>query len=222
MAFIYEAIRNTPTSYNGQQFSVISVRDRSVKEELYAVTGQKQIKTCALFLLFCLDYHRIGLAAEACGLEVPEYAATVDGYTVGVVDASLAMMHAAVAAEGLGLGCCCIGYARTADPVRVSELLGLPRSVAIVCGLTVGYPSEEPDLKPKLPANALIHEERYRSDEELLSSVREYDLRMQAFNRTRSGTQTDRDWIAHTLDYYREEMRRSIAEYLHRQLGMKR
>lgn len=42
---IYAAIRNTPTSYNGQQFSVIAVTDQTVKEELYEITGQKQIKT---------------------------------------------------------------------------------------------------------------------------------------------------------------------------------
>ena len=36
---IYAAIRNTPTSYNGQQFSVIAVTDQTVKEELYEITG---------------------------------------------------------------------------------------------------------------------------------------------------------------------------------------
>ena len=30
--FIYEAIRNAPTSYNGQQFSVIAVTDQALKE----------------------------------------------------------------------------------------------------------------------------------------------------------------------------------------------
>ena len=29
MEFIYQAIRNTPTSYNGQQFSVIDVTDQA-------------------------------------------------------------------------------------------------------------------------------------------------------------------------------------------------
>ena len=42
--FIYRAIANTPTSYNGQQFSVIAIDDQSIKEELYAITNQKQIK----------------------------------------------------------------------------------------------------------------------------------------------------------------------------------
>ena len=49
MQLIYEAIRNTPTSYNGQQFSVIDVTDQAVKEQIYALTNQKQIKTCSHF-----------------------------------------------------------------------------------------------------------------------------------------------------------------------------
>ena len=52
LEFIYNAIRNTPTSYNGQQFSVIAISDQPLKEELYAITGQKQIKTSAIFLVF--------------------------------------------------------------------------------------------------------------------------------------------------------------------------
>ena len=59
MQLIYEAIRNTPTSYNGQQFSVIDVTDQAVKEQIYALTNQKQIKTCSHFLLFMIDYHKI-------------------------------------------------------------------------------------------------------------------------------------------------------------------
>lgn len=34
MNLIYEAIRNTPTSYNGQQFSVIDVTDQGIKEQI--------------------------------------------------------------------------------------------------------------------------------------------------------------------------------------------
>ena len=57
------------TSHNGQQFSVIAVTDQTVKEELYEITGQKQIKTSAILLVFCLDYHklRVAAAAKACG-----------------------------------------------------------------------------------------------------------------------------------------------------------
>ena len=45
METIYAAIRNSPTSYNGQQLSVIDIADQEVKLRLYEITGQKQIKS---------------------------------------------------------------------------------------------------------------------------------------------------------------------------------
>ena len=149
MSLIFEAIRNTPTSYNGQQFSVIDVTDPDTKLKLYSLIGQKQIKTCSHFLLFLADYHKISLVADALGEEMPDFNDTVDGLTVGIVDASLAMMSAIAMAESLGLGCCPIGYARTAAPEAVSTLLGLPPKTLVVCGLSIGIPREMPDLKPK-------------------------------------------------------------------------
>jgi len=218
--FIFEAIRNTPTSYNGQQFSVIAITDQSVKEELYAITGQKQIKTSAAFLVFCLDYHKLRAANAAKGLDAPDFAATIDGYTVGVIDASMAMMSAVAAAESLGLGCCCVGYIRTADPKKVSEILGLPQGVAIVCGLTLGYPREMPDLKPKLPVVAVVHKERYTPDETLVPALETYDREVTAFNASRSGDKTDNDWAGHIADYHRHSMEHGIRDYLAEQIGL--
>ena len=87
-------------------------------------------------------------------------------------------MSAVTVAESLGLGCCCIGYTRTADPRRISDLLLLPEGVSIVCGLAIGYPREMPDLKPKLPQPAVIHTNHYSADEELKPLLAEYDERI--------------------------------------------
>ena len=198
---IYAAIRNTPTSYNGQQFSVIAVTDQTVKEELYEITGQKQIKTSAILLVFCLDYHKLRVAAAAKGM---------------------AMMSAVTAAESLGLGCCCVGYVRTADPRRISDMLGLPEGVSIVCGLTIGYPREMPDLKPKLPVEAVVHEGRYMPDEKLAPLLETYDRQVAEFNRSRTGDRTDNDWAGHIADYHRHSMEHGIGEYLEKQIGLEK
>ena len=84
MDLIYEAIRNTPTSYNGQQFSVIDITDQTIKEQIYNLTGQKQIKTCNHFMLFLIDYHKISLISDAENLDMPNFEHTVDGLIVGV------------------------------------------------------------------------------------------------------------------------------------------
>lgn len=217
---IYNAIRNTPTSYNGQQFSVIAINDQDTKEEIYAITGQKQIKTCSTFLLFCLDFHKLHVAAKTKGIDPPAFGETMNGYTVGVIDASLAMMSAVVAAESLGLGSCCVGYARTADPAKLSRMLNLPKGVAIVCGLTLGYPAETPDLKPKLPVELVIHQERYTPDDIMEPALKEYDELIQRYNTSRTGSTTDNDWAAHILEYHQHSMEEDIREYLLEQIGL--
>ncbi|MDE6099105.1 MAG: nitroreductase family protein [Muribaculaceae bacterium] len=203
MDFIYAAIRNTPTSYNGQQFSVIDVTDNDVKLKLYEITGQKQIKTCRHLLVFLADYHKMTVAWRAKGVAPSVFPQTVDGYTVGVIDASLAMMGAIAAAESRNLGTCPIGYLRTADPARVAEVLGLPQEVFVVCGLAIGVPREQPDVKPKQPEELVIFHDRYRS-EDMSEELLHYDREITAYNQSRAGGSSDNDWISHITDYYRE------------------
>lgn len=211
--FIYEAIRNTPTSYNGQQFTVIDVDDQTIKEKLYEIIGQKQIKTCNRFMAFCIDYNRIGSFAKSEGVGMPAFRNTMDGVIVGIVDASLAMMSAVAAADSVGLGCCCIGYARTANPRAVAETLGLPEGVFVVCGLSLGVPREMPDMKPKMPASLLIHHNGYRKDD-MLPELKVYDAEIKQYNATRAGGTSDNDWLRHILSYYTEALGYEMLEAL--------
>ncbi len=211
--FIYEAIRNTPTSYNGQQYSVIDVTDQALKEQLAAIIGQRQIKTCNHFMAFCADFNKIFTFARARGIDFVNFDRTMDGLIVGTVDAALAMMSAVAAVESLGLGCCCIGYARTAAPEEVNRLLNLPPDTYLVCGLSIGVPREMPDLKPKQPASLLIHHNRYRSDD-MLPDLEKYDAVIREYNLTRSGETTDNDWLTHILSYYREAMGHEMGSFL--------
>ena len=182
MQFVYDAIRNTSTSYNGQQFSVIDIDNQETKEALYALTNQKQIKTCNHFLVFCADYNKIWGLAQKKGIEIPPFQNTVDGIMVG------------------------IGYARTAAPEKIAELLKLPKGVFVVCGLAMGVPRELPDMKPKQPLSAVIHKNSYSSSDELQNAMLEYDEVITQYNKTRSGTTSDNDWCGHILDYYREAL----------------
>lgn len=218
MALIREAVRNTPTSYNGQQFSVIEIDDQPLKEELYAITHQKQLKTCNRLLIFVSDYNKISLLAKAKNLQMPSFTDTMDGVTIGIIDASLAMMSAVVAAESCGLGCNCIGYLRTADPAKIAELLHLPKGVFVVCGLALGIPREHPDLKPKQPESLVFHSNRYRGDTaEMTEELAAYDNRVSEYNKTRAGGTSDNDWCAHILDYYDHAMGYEILQYLKNQ-----
>lgn len=214
MDFIFEAIRNTPTSYNGQQFSVIDIDDQELKLKLYELTGQKQIKTCSRFLAFCADFHKITLMSGVKDVAMPPFTSTADGLIVGTVDAALAMMSAVTAAGALGLGTCCIGYARTAAPAEISSLLRLPQGVYLVCGLAIGVPREMPDLKPKQPREAMVHNNKYSDDLPLVNALEKYDAEVTAYNAVRTGSKTTNDWATHIISYYVEAMNYNMLDAL--------
>ncbi len=215
MQFIYKAVENTPTSYNGQQFSVIDIDDQQLKEQLYELTNQKQLKTCNRLLIFLSDYNKISLLAKKKGLKMPEFTNTMDGVTIGIIDASLAMMSAVVAAQAAGLGSNCVGYLRTVDPARLAEMLKLPMDVFVVCGLALGVPSEQPDLKPKQPSSLVFHRNHYRQDDaKMVEELEAYDDIVKHYNATRSGGTTDNDWVGHIIEYYDHAMHYRILQYL--------
>jgi len=193
---------------------VIEVSDQELKEKLYELTNQKQIKTCNRFFIFCADYNKISIGAEAKGIGMPAITNTADGLILGVVDASLAMMSAITAAESCGLGTCPIGYARTAAPEEFAKLLKLPKGVFVVCGLAIGVPREYPDLKPKEPEELLIFNNTYPDSSSLKRSLMEYDAQITEYNSKRSGTKSDNDWIGHITDYYKESLTFELLKVL--------
>lgn len=215
MEFIYRAVENTPTSYNGQQFSVIDIDDQELKEKLYALTNQKQLKTCNRLLIFLSDYNKISLLARKKNLTVPPITNCMDGVMLGIIDASLAMMSAVVAAQACGLGSNCVGYLRTVDPKAVAELLQLPKGVFVVCGLALGIQREQPDLKPKQPTPLVFHRNHYRHDDEkMIEELEAYDEVVKHYNATRAGGTSNNDWVAHILDYYDHATHYQILQYL--------
>ncbi len=213
--FIREAIRNTPTSYNGQQFSVIEIAGQALKEQLAELVHQKQFKTSNRVFVFLSDFNKIAVAAKAKGLEMPPFNDTADGLIVGTVDAALAMMSAIAAAESRGLGTCPIGYARTVDPAAISELLGLPQGVYLVCALAVGVPREVPQMKPKQPRELVIFKEKYGVDN-MAERLLDYDRTIRDYHIHRETNASDADWIGEMLGYYREGMNYQMLDALRR------
>jgi FMN reductase [NAD(P)H] len=77
------------------------------------------------------------------------------------VDAGAALMLVLLAAleEGLGAG---IYGVPVEEDARVRELLGIPKDVTIVTGVTVGYPAEDPDRDR---ASSVFSQRRRAEDE---------------------------------------------------------
>ena len=192
------AAQSASTSSNLQAWSVVAVRDPERKKRLAALAGgQRHIEQCPVFLVWIADLARLEAAGvrhnlPRGGLDFMEL------MLVGVIDATLAAQNAAVAGEAQGLGVVYIGGIRN-KPEAVAEELGLPPRAFAVFGMCVGYPDPErpSDVKPRLPASVVVHEERY--DAALNEQpVEDYAARMLSFYQAQ-GMKTNGDWVQHSL-----------------------
>ena len=77
-----------------------------------------------------------------------------------IFDAGLVAENMTIAAEAYGLGSVFIGSAFA--NLNVIETLSLPRGVIPLCLLCIGYPDEDPPLRPRLPSNCVLFVDEYR------------------------------------------------------------
>ena len=94
------------------------------------------------------------------------------------------MGQAIVVAESFGLGTVAIGGVRRATD-DINQLLGLPKYVFPISGLCIGYPDEQPLVKPRLPRETVVHTNTYKEitreqleayNEEMLSYMKKCGL----------------------------------------------
>lgn len=200
MEQIYKGIQAAPTSINGQQLSVIVIRDQGKKDLIAELCGgQAWIAQAPVFLLFVADYHRAKLAAEKNN-EILAITDSLEAIMVSAVDVGLAMGNAIGIAESFGLGIVPIGAVRK-EPQKLIDMLELPELVFPVAGLVVGYPEDKSALKPRLPKEAIFHEESYKADQ--MTIIDDYDATIAAYMMQRTEGQSNRNWSQTTSGIYK-------------------
>lgn len=137
----------------------------------------------AEFWVFCADFNRHLQICPDAQLGLAEQ------LLLGVVDTAMMAQNALTAAESLGLGGVFIGGLRN-NIEPVTELLKLPQHVLPLFGLCLGWPADNPDIKPRLPASLVVHENQYQPlNKDVLS---QYDEQLAQYYLTR-GSNTRRD-----------------------------
>jgi nitroreductase len=201
------------TSSNVQATTVIRVRSEATRERIAALAGgQQHIVTAGAFLVYCADLRRAGRAAARHGAEA--VVGMTEQFVIATVDVALAAQNTVVAAESLGLGVCYIGAIRN-DPQTVTDLLELPDQVYPVFGLCIGEPAQDPEVKPRLPLAAVLHEERYTETSHAL--LADYDDTMRTYYRTRSGGTKESSWSEEMAGLVGSERRPHMRDFLARQ-----
>lgn len=170
---IVEAAYHAPTSINGQQVSVVVVRDPQKKKEIAKIAGgQPWIEKASVFFLFVMDFYKTSLGVEKAQKKQLIHESS-EALIVGGVDAGIALGRAMVAAQALGLGVVPIGGIRN-DPQAMIDLLNLPPMTFPLAGMCVGKIDKNADQKPRLPLASFRHEEAYHK-EGLKEMIENYD-----------------------------------------------
>lgn len=188
------AAQSAPTSSNLQAWSVVAVRDPGRRARLAELAaGQQFVAQAPLVLVWLADLGRHRRLADKHDRPLAG-ADHLESTFLGFLDATLAAQNAIVAAASLGLGSVCVGAIRN-HPEEVAAELGLPPGTFAVFGLAVGWPdpSEQADVKPRLPRSAVLHREQYdvgAAD----AGIGDYDQRLAAYDARfgRDGTWSER------------------------------
>lgn len=205
-----QVAQHAASSHFVQAYSVVYVTDESLKAQLAELSGNRHVKDCAAFFVCCADLKRLEIACEKHGTEIKHD--TTENFIVATVDVSLFAQNLALAAESLGYGICYIGGIRN-NPEEVSDILHLPDKVYPVFGMTVGVPDESHAVKPRLPVEAILHENAYDENkyDELLA---EYDQTTNEYYKGRSTNQKNVTWTGSMSAFMSKEKRLHMKEFL--------
>lgn len=194
------------SSHFMQILSVIRVTDMDKRKKLAEYAGnQTYVESAAEFLVFCIDFHRL---CELNPEVQPEY---MELTLVGAADAGIMAQNCLLAAESLGLGGVYIGGLRN-NPDKVDQLLELPPHTAVMFGMCLGYPDQDPESKPRLPRSVVVHENTYHPLDK--QDIAEYDKAMQEYYQSRSSNTKNAGWSKEITAYLSKPSRPFILGYL--------
>ena len=196
------------TSSNIQGYCAIRVTDPDVRAALVPLTGgQAKVASCPLFMAICGDTRRHRLLAARAG---EDYQSNLEGFMLAVIDATLFAQNMVIAFESMGYGTCYIGGLRE-DLPAVHEVLRTPKGVWPLFGLCVGRPDQDPERRPRLKTDAVLFDDRYPEDEDILAAIDDYDRVMHDWYRS-NGIDTP-DWSARIRQHFEEKRRTSNAAW---------
>lgn len=203
-----EAGQAASTSSAVQAYAVLNVTDAEARRALIQLTGgQPKVAEAGAFLVICGDLRRHRLAAR---LHETTHRDSLETFLVAAIDASLFAQNLALALESLGYGICYIGGLRNSLP-EVDRLLALPEGVLPFYGMCVGVPAESPGARPRLPVEAVLFDDRYPDDEEMLEMIRRYDADYGHDTTSRGGAA--RTWSGAMARLFSDARRPNIAPY---------
>ncbi|WAW14431.1 NADPH-dependent oxidoreductase [Peptostreptococcus equinus] len=163
----------TATSNGMQAFSIIRITDKEKKAKIAEICKQDYVNRVPEFWIFITDqYRNAKIALEQDCFE--DTRGDMDRFLQGYTDAAISAQNVVVAAESLGLGTVFFGSILN-DSEEIVNLLNLPIYTFPVVGLGMGYPNQEPQLKPRMELSLKVFENEYKEFDSYLDAIKDYD-----------------------------------------------
>jgi nitroreductase len=212
IARLIETGQHAATSSFLQAYSVIRVKDPEKRRQLSVwCGGQQHVQHAPLFFVFCGDLNRLKLACELQGVTMKQ--GWTELFITATVDTAILGQSVLIAAESLGLGGVYVGAIRN-HPREVSDLLELPDQVYPIFGMSLGYPDQDPRMKPRLPLSLVLMEDTYHQD---ISKLKEYDETIRSYLLNRSHNPRDESWSFGISEKLKKESRPHMRAFLTQQ-----
>jgi nitroreductase len=176
---LIEVARRTPTSNGMQASSIIRVTDKEKRKKIADVCKQEYVARAPELLILIADQYRNYRIADEKGGYEPS-ARDMDRFFQGFTDACLTAQNIVNAAEALDLGVVYLGSILN-DAEKIIEILELPELTMPVLGLGIGYPNQNPQLKPRMSMDLRLFENTYKKFDDYLEEIKEYDIEMQTY-----------------------------------------
>ena len=162
---VLEAARWAPSWKNSQCWRFIVVRDSKIKNKLadtlIAVSADRPnraaeaIRQAPVVIVACAELGKSGYYAREPREPVTDKG---DWY---MFDVALAMQNLVLAAHSLGLGTVYIG---AFDAKKVASILGVPEGFCVVSMTPLGYPDEEPPIRPRKELSEIVFYDKFGSN----------------------------------------------------------
>jgi len=166
---LLDSARLAPSGCNSQPWRFKIVRDKMIKEQLYAAAhNQSFVKEAPVVIVCCLDIKGY-LNGTVSGVQDLEQCDIIDKKIYDILinnakeskkvkpdeiiprisfNVAIAIEHIVLRALDYGLGSC---WVRLLDSNRVKELFNWDDNIAVIALLPIGYPNENP--KPRKRKN---------------------------------------------------------------------
>ncbi|WP_156290504.1 oxygen-insensitive NADPH nitroreductase [Oceanobacillus salinisoli] len=211
---LVKAAQQASTSSYVMAYTIIGINGMETKEELRNISGHPHVTNNGHLFIFCADLHRVQLiCSEKEKQQMQESIESTEQFIVSTIDAALAAQNLSIAAESMGLGICYLGSMRN-DIHRVNDLLHLPEHVVPLFGLAVGYPDQEPEIKPRFPLDVVYHENKYTEDVEQRKFLADFDEELKEYYQNRSENRRIDTWKEQMIRKYKKAQRMDVSTFV--------